>query len=526
MKKRVALLLAGILTLSAFLLTGCGEKEQSGGKTPEKGSDAEVKDTLVVAQYADPIKLDPQATETSCSTNIMLQIYENLLVMDKDMNFVPQLAESWKFNEDGTELTFNLRKGVKFHNGEEMKASDVKFTLERGTTGPSSGMLLEMIKEVKVDNDYTATVVLSQPFAPILAHLAHPVSAILSEKAVTEAEANGQYGNNPIGTGPFVFKNWNPGDKVVLERYEDYWGAKPAYKTLEIRTVVEANSRSLELETGGIDIALRIQPNDVKRMDENEDIKMLRSSGLTITYIPINTYYKGVMKPDREPTPLLDERIRQAINYAVDMPALVKNVYFGAAAPATGYMPSSVWGFDKELPPYEYNVEKAKALMKEAGYENGLELNVICNDNQDHINACEIIKNQLQKIGITLNIQTYESAIFFDNLERAEYDLSVQNMTVSTCDPDYAMYLTLYSQSPYNRNYENKHVDELLVAARKEIDPEKRAALYKEAQEITWKEAAWLPIAVADELVACRSNINGFDAVPSGYYRFAGVTFD
>src|SRR5690606_22047395 len=318
--------------------------------------------TLIVAQGADAVNLDPHTTNDQPSSRVRRQIYETLIVMGEDLNLYPGLATSW---EQLDELTyeFKLREGVKFHNGETFKASDVKFTFERlldPATAADAAFLLEVIDEIEIIDDYTIRIKTSAPFSPILAHLAHPVAAILNEKAVTEAGAD--YGLRvAVGTGPFRFVDWVTQSHVTLERFDDYLGEPAKVARVVIRAIPEGTVRAIELETGGVDIAYDLEPIDRMRLEFNPNIEIFATESLSASYVGFNV----------QKAPFDNPLVRQAVNYAIDVEPLVEVIYSGQAVQAFGPLSPKVFGAHTELEPYPYDPQKARELLAEAGYPNG-----------------------------------------------------------------------------------------------------------------------------------------------------------
>jgi peptide/nickel transport system substrate-binding protein len=241
-----------ILSLMFMLVfVGCGEEKDWANK-----------DTLVVAQGADAKSLDPHASNDQPSSRVSAQIYDGLVGVDENMEIVPALAETWEHPND-TETIFHLRKGVKFHNGEELKASDVKFTIDRMLNSPTVNHIIEAVDRVEIIDDYTVKIVTKEPFGPLLHHLAHTASSILSEKAVTEAGKD--YGQSPVGTGPYAFVKWDSGDKIQLKANPDYYLGAPKVENVIFRNITEGTNRAIGLETEEVDIAYDIEPIDRKR---------------------------------------------------------------------------------------------------------------------------------------------------------------------------------------------------------------------------------------------------------------------
>ena len=358
MKKKLLVLLA--MVFSVLFLVACG------GDPDKKEGAGTGKDTLVIAQGADAKSLDPHASNDNPSSRIRIQIYDRL--MDLDDNGVPQpmLAESWERPDDKT-IIFHLRKGVKFHNGDEMKASDVKFSLERALASPEVSHILAGINGVEVLDDYTVKVTTEKPMAAILNNLSHTTIAVLSEKATTEA--GDKFGQNPIGTGPYKFVSWQSGDRVTLEAFPEYWKGEAPTKNVVFRNIVEETNRTIGLETGELDIIYDIQGMDKNKLKDDERFNLIEGPQVSITYLGFN------MKK----APYDNPKVREAISYAIDQKPIIDTVFLGAGEPANSIIGPNVWGY-YDVEKFTQDVAKANALLAVAGYPNGFKAKIWVND--------------------------------------------------------------------------------------------------------------------------------------------------
>lgn len=525
-KKRYLVVLSMMLILS-LLVVGCSSNTEQEVTTEAPGTTvaestepaAPAKDTLIVGMGADAKSLDPHATNDQPSSRVAKQIYNTLVNQNEAMELEPGLAESWTQIDDLT-YEFKLKQGVMFHNGEELKASDVKFTILRALESSHIGHIVGAIdgEKIEIVDDYTIRISTKEPFAPMIAHMAHTAMGILNEKAVTEAGED--YGQKPVGTGPFKFVNWVTGDKIELERFDGYYDAAPAYKNLVFRNISDNTTRTIELESGGVDIAYDIQPTDVERVEANADLTLHRDMNLSTTYIGFNA----------KKAPYDNVKVRQAINYALDMAAIVDAVYGGVGAPSKGPLGPNVWASNQDLQEYGFDVEKAKELMKEAGFENGFKTTIWTNDNQQRMDIAEIVQNQLRAINIEAEVKVVEWGAYLDGTAAGEHDMFILGWVTVTGDPDYGLYALFHSSqhgAAGNRTfYSNARVDELLDAARVTADPAAREAAYKEAQEIIRDEAPWIFTWTGENLSGTRSNVKGFSQHPAGHHKLTGVYFE
>ncbi|MGM9974352.1 MAG: glutathione ABC transporter substrate-binding protein [Clostridiaceae bacterium] len=509
--KKLLSVLSTVLMLGV-IITGCG----GGGEDKGSGS---TKDTLIVAQGADAKSLDPHASNDSPSSRVLKQINETLVYQDEKMELKPGLAESWEQLDDIT-YEFKLKKGVKFHNGEELKASDVKFTILRALESPSVSHIVGSIDPAKLEivDDYTIKISTKEPFASLLAHLAHPSSSILSEKAVTESGEN--YGQNPVGTGAFKFVKWNTGDSIELTVFEDFHGEAPKYKNLTFRAIAEATNRTIELEAGTVDISYDILPSDMNRIEESEELELYKAVNLSTNYIGFNM--------NKEPFNNL--KVRQAINHALDKESIIEAVLQGSGSVAKGPIGPNVFGVNQDLDSYKYDVDKAKALLAEAGYPNGFKTTIWTNDSAVRMDICTILQNQLKQIGIEVEVKVVEWGAYLAGTAKGEHDMFILGWTTVTGDADYGLY-SLFHSSQFgdagNRTfYSNDKIDELLDLGRKSVNPEERVKAYKEVQEIVNDEAPWVFLYNAEYLDGARSNVKGFIQHPAGHHLLRTVYFE
>ncbi len=499
--KKIALLLAVLLMFAVFAI-GCGDEAST--------------DTLIVAQAADADSLDPHATNDQPSSRVIKQIYQSLLDQNEDMELVSGLAEEW---EQVDELTyeFKLREGVMFHNGEELTASDVEFTLLRALESADVGHIVGAIDPdgFEIIDEYTIRLSTLEPFAPILAHLAHPATSILNQTAVEEF--GDDYGENPVGTGPFMLESWTRGTEINLERFEDFHGENAKMEKVKFRNIAEDGNRTIELETGEIHIAYDVLPTDISRVEGNDELVLARDLNFSTVYLGFNI----------EKEPFDDVRVRQAINYAIDVESIINTVMEGSGDVATGPIGPMVWASNDSLEPYGYDVEKAQELMNEAGLEDGFSTTIWTNDNQLRQDIAVIAQSQLAEIGIEIDIQVLEWGAYLEGTANGEHDMFILGWVTVTGDPDYGLYALFHSEqfgAAGNRTfYANDRVDELLQEARRSADPDVRETAYMEVQEIVRDEAPWLFLNTGEDRTGLRANVSGFRNHPAGHHPLWNV---
>lgn len=509
MKKFKRFLAAGLAALMAFSAVACGSKDSSA-----QGA----KDTLTIAQGADATSLDPYGTTDTPAIRVASLIFETLTTIDDEGVAAPGLAESWDIVDDTT-YVFHLRKGVKFHNGEELKASDVAFSFQKISESAHASSIRATIdfENSKVVDDYTFEMKLTEPFAPILNHLAHPVMAIVNEKAYTEA--GDQVSQNPVGTGPYQFVSWASGDRIDLKANESYWGTVPAIKNVVWRVIPEVATRSIEVEAGSVDIALDIQATELERLESNENVKIFRHEASSINFMCFNTQIE----------PFNNVKVRQAINMAIDKEAIYQVVYQSTGKIAQAPMSSVVWSFNDQLEQTPYDVEAAKALLAEAGYPNGFTMTITCDQDQKRLDTAEMIQAQLAQIGITVEVAPMERGAFIDKVIEGSLQMFGLGWSSDTGDPDYALFASFHSSmhgAGGNMSfYTNEKVDELLELGRTSTDPEVRKEAYMEAQEIIWEEVPCIFLQCPEDLYAYSARVQNFGVYYNGELRIPEFSF-
>lgn len=504
MNKRLRVAIA---SCAAVLLAACSSPQDTAG----------VKDTIVVAQRSDAKTLDPHATNDQPSSRVAAQIYSQLVETDANMEIVPGLASSWE-QVDSRTVQFTLRQGVRFHNGEELKASDVKFTLDRMIASPTVAHIVGAVDSVSVIDEYTVQVSTKEPFGPLLYHLTHTASSILSEKAVTEAgEA---YGQNPVGTGPYEFVSWSVGDSVELKAFDDYYGGRQEIPNVVFRNIAEGTNRAIALETGEVDISYDIEPIDKDTIHNHKDLKLIEGESLSITYFGFNV----------NRTPYDNVKVRQAIAYAINTTDIIDAVIMGGGLPTNSPISTRVFGHSPDARKYEQNYEKARQLLQEAGYEDGFNTKLWVSDNPVRIQIAQVIQAQLREIGIQMAIDVVEWGAFLDGTSRGDHETFMMGWVTVTGDADYGLY-ALFNSATHggagNRSfYTNADIDTMLEAARVSSDMEERRKLYGDIQVTLQEELPTISIFNEFQNAGMRSNVSGFELAPAGHHKIRGVHFE
>lgn len=506
-----------VIIVMAVFLTACGgnapAEETSGGDEPQ------IAEELIVLTGSDASTFDPHFCTDSATEIFNKNMYNNLVKFNSDMELGPDLAESWDVSEDNLTWTFKLRQGVKFHDGTPFNGEAVKISFER-VLNPDNGSprrsVLEVIDKVEVVDENTVNITTKTPCGSLLQQLAHPVGAIISPAAL---ETYGdQFSSHPVGTGPFKFVEWKIGEELVLDCNKKYFDGAPQVAKVYFRVVPEDSTRSLLLESGSADIALRLPVTEIDRLEGNADISNSESDTVMTMYMALNNN-KGFLK---------DVKVRQAMNYAVDKSVIVNDILGGLATVADAPISPYTWGY-ASIGDYPYDLEKAKQLLSEAGYANGLDLELWTPTGRYLMDTqvAENLQAQWAKAGINVKIKQWEFQALMSEVKKGEFDMVLLGWSPSTGDADQGLYPVFHSsQWPPASNrahYSNAVVDKLLEDAKVEVDSDKRAQLYKQAQQTIMDEAAWTFLYYPKQALAFRSNISGVQILPTEHILLEDV---
>ena len=476
-----------------------------------------VKDEIVVAYNSDIVSMDPQNQSDVASGLLIRHVYNRLMAISDDGELGTDLVEEYEMVDDTT-YHFKIKEGVKFHDGTELTASDVKFTLERAKTMSSTISTASHIEDVIVDNDHEFTLKLTAPYPAILYALGNMNFSIVSEKAVTEA--GDSYGEHPIGSGPYKFVEWVPLDHWTVERFDDYVDG-PAYASkITCNIVPEASSRCIALETGEADIALRLSEIDVPNVENDPDLTAYAEVGASIEFMGMNC----------ESEYFDDVKVRQAVNYAVNKQEIVDTILEGRGEPANTYVGKTIPSYNPDQEDYPFDVEKAKELMKEAGYEDGFDVTLTVNGDV-RTRTATLIQAQLAEIGINVEIDTLEWGTYLERLKTGELDMYILGWSNSTIDPDRS-FATLFpsDQCGYDGNnytfFKNADVDKLIADAAVNTDHESRMEQYRELQALLMEQAPWVPLFYQQQPAGTNAKLKGFEYDKNANFYFGNCRYE
>lgn len=506
MKKLLTLILCLAMVLTVFV--GCSSTpateegaSASGDAAQGEAADSEYKDTLVYALNTDVQSLDPQIQNDTTSEQVVKMLYNTLLKFEDDGTVVGDLAESWSVSEDKLTWTFNLKQGVKFHNGKELTSADVKATFDRALNAEAGGLrtteIIKMFTAVEAPDPYTVTITTDGPYGPMESLMCNMSLGIMDADYIEKYGLDlGTSVEGENGTGPFKVVSWERDQEIVVERFDDYFGTPAKLQTVVYTVIPEAASRVIALETGEVDVIDKPTDEDLARLEaDTENFTVLRKP--TISQ---RLFRFGCNDPI-----ISNTKVRQAIVYAIDRQAIIDALFTGSAYPSTAPLAPVTFGYSN-LGEIEQDLELAKSLLAEAGYPDGFDTKIVTTERyQNGIELAEIISQQLAEIGINAEIEVWEwSALSasWNGITADEFDqpIFIMGAGPSMRDADGGL-RGLYTTSETGLNdrnygfYSNAEVDALIEQGMQETDQQKRVEIYKEAMEILYREdpvAFWL----------------------------------
>jgi len=486
-------------------------------------------DAIVVGSIGEPITLIPILAADSASQEIVGLVFNGLVKYDKDINLVGDLAEGWKISDDGLEITFYLRKGVKWQDGVLFTAKDVLFTYQKlidpATKTPYSGDF-KKIEDFKIIDDYTVKITYSEPFAPALASWGMP---IMPAHLLKREEDFKKFSRQPIGTGPYRFVRWETGSQIILEAYDDYWEGRPYIDRYSYRIIPDQSTLFLELRNRGLDY-IGLTPLQYQRQTNNDFFKQnfrkYKYPSFGYTYIGWN-----LNNPKFK-----DKRVRQAMNYAIDKEEIIKGVLLGLGKVCTGPFVHNSWAYNPEVKPPRYNPQKAEELLAAAGWNRKnkagflvkdgqqFEFTLLTNQGNEARRKCaEIIQQRLKEVGIKVNIKIVEWGCLLDIIDKRRFDAVLLGWGLSR-DPDCYDIFHSSKTRPKEFNfvsYKNEKVDKLLEQGRRVFSRERRKKIYHEIHRLIYNDQPYTFLYVPDALPIIDARFRGIEPSINGIgYNF------
>lgn len=459
--------------------------------------------TLVYRESTDPIILDPANKTDASSHQIIEQIFIGLLSFDSSNYLIPGIADTFSVSKDGRIWDFKIREGVRFHNGDFVTASVIADTILRVKNGPNVSFI-DYVDEVIVMDENNVRFILKFPYLPFFANLA---------SGVCDITPDGFSPDNPIGAGPYRFIHWEKEKEVILEAFEDFFDGRPPIDRVIVKTIADNREAVSQFKKGEIQV-MALSPDMIK---EFEPESILSGSALSTQYLGINIALDS---------PFKNKKVRQAMNYAVDKEYYTKVLLEGQAIPAAGIFPPGIVAYNKKLVGYHFDLDKARALMKEAGYGSGIDgiFPLDIRSSEVAIKRAEYIKKCYEKIGIKLILNPLSWKEFLERGYKGDSLLSMKGWISDNGDPDNFLHPLFHSKS-FGRSgntsfYHNEEVDEMIETARSERNRKRRTELYQKAEGMIVEDAPWIFLSHGVDSYVVSENIGGFKIDPFGIVRF------
>ena len=480
----------------------------------------------VAAVSLDFTTMDPVDTSDTLSGGIQRLIMDGLFGFDDNLGQIPLLATGYTANEDATQYVITLRQGVSFSDGTPWDANAAKANLDKladKTRGlKRTSLLSSIIESVEVTGDYEVTVNLATPFSAFIANLCHPACVMMSPKVIEAGDD--VCASAPVGTGQYLFVEWEHGDHLKLELNPNWWGYEAGivdkdagFKTINFKVVTENATRVSMLQAGDADFIWPVPTESYDNVAADPNLTAHSEAGIVVRWLYMNT----------QKAPLNDVRVRKALALAVNKEAFVQVIYNGHGSVATSILGSAVTGY-KGNDPVPFDVEQAKALLAEAGYPNGFTITQYYSNNTTNEKSAQFMQQQFQQIGVTLNLVGEESAMTNERIQNstkpgaeADVDVYLTGWSPSTGDADWALRPLLCSEMapPVNYNiayFNNKEYDDLVHGALSVSDQAKKNEMYARAQDIVWEEMPIIPLMEQDNTWAEKSNLVDIKIYPDG----------
>lgn len=516
MKKRsVRSILLGVMVLTVSIaLCACGGDKNAETETDntsqEQDADAVAEETegqaeaageptqggsVVVGKTQDLVSLDPHAVTDAGTRDVVFNLYEGLVKATPDGELKPAVASDYTISEDAKVYTFTLRDGITFHDGSAVTVDDIKYSLERFAEEQSDSSAFSIVEDVVIADDKTVEVHLSEGNSEFLPELTCGIIPASNEDVT----------GNPIGTGPFKFVSYAPGENLVMERYDGYWGEKAYLDQVTFKFVADVETAFMELQAGTLDILNYLTADQVSTLGDD----------FTIVNGSMNLVHAMYLNNDYEP--LSNVKVRQALCYAVDRQS-INDFLFGGASRLIGthMIPSLTKYYNEETESlYEYNPEKAKELLAEAGYPDGFELSIMVpSAYSQHVSTAEIIAENLKAVGIDAKLELVEWSTWLSECYQGrKYQATVVGVDGKLSPSDwFAKYVSTDAKN--FMNYKSEEFDKLFNEAYATVDADKKAELYKEAEMVLAQDAVNVFIEDPADFVAVNSKLAGYQFYP------------
>jgi peptide/nickel transport system substrate-binding protein len=475
--------------------------------------------TLRIGLAEDPDVLDPSIARTYVGRIVFASFCDKLFDIDEKLNIVPQLALSHETSADGKEVTIKLRGGVKFHDGEAFDAEAAKFSLDRHLTLPTSFRKPELaaLDHVDIIDPLTIRLVLKTPFSPLIAQLTDRAGMMVSPKAAKEAGE--KFGLHPVCAGPYKFVERVQQDRIVLERFADYWNKDNIFiDRVVFLPIVDSTVRLANLKSGGLDLIERVLATDIR--DVRADARLKLSSALELGYMGLtinvgNDRNKGGLSQS--------EKVRPALDLSIDRDAVNQVVFNGEFTPGNQWVSPEHPYYQKAYPVPKRDAEKAKALLKEAGLPLPISVDLMVPKGPENEAVAQVLQSMAAETGFDLKIRLIEFATSFKQAQAGEFQAFLIGWS-GRIDPDGNSYVFLHTKAPQNDGvYSNPQVDKGFEDARLIADPSQRKAIYEKITAQVLKDEPIIYLYHRKLLIAHTTRLEGYRPMPDGLVRVVGL---
>lgn len=483
-------------------------------------------ETLTIGVRAGPDSIDPHWSTLGSQAEALRHVFGTLVGVDNNVQLQPAIAESWTPVDDVT-WEFKIRQGVKFHNGDDLTAEDVKFSIERipAVTGPMSMTIYtKRVESVEVVDDYTLRVK-TNGTAPSLPN--DFVRLFVVPKSTGMEAGNDEFnsGAAAIGTGPYKFVSWEPKGDLVLERFDDYWGEAPHWDRVVRKEIPDDAARVAALRSGQVDLINYVPASDYPSMQGDSRLDTFVSDSLYILNVqPVQKetlpQKARVNGAEIDENPFADVRVRTALDLAIDRQTLVRVVLEGLGKPANQLMPEGFFGYASELPEREYDLERARELLTEAGYPDGFGFDFTCTNNRVPGDAvvCEALAQMWSRAGLQVNANALNGTVFFPASQRGDYTVQMSAWGTLTGEASYTYGSLLHTPDEalglgaFNRTgYSNPDFDRIFQEAQRTLDDDKRRELFEESTVISMEERGIIPTVILQTVWAAKAGAFEFE---------------
>ncbi len=524
MKKRL-LALALVLVMTASALTGCGgtsatNDKPAEGSTPstaQGGADTEKKDSIVIAVSSDILSMNPYRYNETPTNQFMLHIYETLISFDNNAQVQPGLAETWEVAEDGVTYTFHLRKGVKFHDGDEFTAEDViaSFDKAKNPDSPSAfSSFFTGVESYEALDDYTVAVKTKDVYPVLLNDLSN---VYILKKENIEGKTEEEIADVVIGTGRYKFVEQVKEDHIDIVANPDHWSGEKPITNVRFRPITNEATRTATMLTGEVDLTVNIPVRDIERLNNTDGVSVITQKGLREIYLNFDSRKDSPFFTDK-PNPMADVRVREAMYRAIDIDTIIKNIMNNYASVMNSYIPENYNGYqDVERPAYD--PELSKKLLADAGYPDGFEVTLDAPNDRyvNDGNIAQAVAGYFEKVGIKVNLNLMPKANFFSYIKPAENksmllmtgwsDSSGEGLTLAN-DLLHTYDLEKGVGTVNRGHYSNTEIDAILAKANVELDADKRAEYIAEADKIAREDFGYIPLHFEHDTYAVKDTIN------------------